>query len=208
MTVLVVDDDEAIRRSLVMLAEAGGHEAVAFADAETLLRGARLDEAGCVVTDVKMPGIGGLELLRILTGRAVGLPVIVITGHGDVATAVGALKAGAADFIEKPFDGRAFLAAIDKALARRSQTKARSREAEALRARRARLTEREAEVMDMIAAGLSNAETAARLGISVRTVENHRARVLDKMDARGLSELVRLAVRLEELREAQAVQET
>jgi len=192
----IIDDDQAIRRSLTMLAEAAGHVVRSHPDAESFLSRLDPDAVGCVVTDVRMPGLGGLELLQRLGDIAADLPVVVITGHGDVPMAVAALKAGAADFIEKPFDSAAFLGAVRDALRRRAAAGEARRQAEVLRARRALLTERERAVMDLVAEGLSNAETAAKLEISIRTVENHRARVMEKMDARTLSDLVRMALRL------------
>lgn len=196
--VLVVDDDASIRRSLEMLAEAGGLACTTYPDAESLLREAALESAGCVVTDVKMPGLGGLELQRLLRDRAPDLPVVVITGHGDVPMAVRALKAGAVDFIEKPFDGRTFLETVSRALEDRSHALSRRREIAAARRLRDRLSPRQAEVMDLMVEGLSNAQAAARLGVSVRTVENHRAQVLEKMEVSSLPDLVRLAIRLKE----------
>ncbi|MBS0408534.1 MAG: response regulator transcription factor [Proteobacteria bacterium] len=192
----IIDDDQAIRRSLTMLAEAAGHAVRSHADAESFLRRFDPDAAGCVVTDVRMPGLGGLELLKRLGDIAPELPVVVITGHGDVPMAVTALKAGAADFIEKPFDSDAFLRAVREALRRRAVAGEGRRLLAALRTRRALLTDRERAVMDLVAEGSSNAETAARLEISIRTVENHRAKVMEKMEARTLSDLVRMALRL------------
>ncbi|MGA0601667.1 response regulator transcription factor [Caulobacter sp. KR2-114] len=192
----IIDDDLAIRRALTMLAEAAGLSVRAHADAESFLRRFDPQTSGCVVTDVRMPGASGLDLLRHLRQAAADLPVLVITGHGDVPMAVEAMKAGACDFLEKPFDSDAFLDAIGRALDQRARTRQAGTQTEVLRARRASLTEREAAVMDLVAEGLSNAETAARLSISVRTVENHRARVMEKMEARSLSDLVRMALRL------------
>jgi two-component system response regulator FixJ len=196
LIVHVIDDDHAIRRALIMLAEASGYAAMAHASAEDFLRDLDPDQAGCVITDLKMPGLSGMDLLRTVQSRDGDLPVVLITGHGQVALAVAALKAGAADFIEKPFDGDAFLAAVRDALDVRQAALARRREITGLRLRVSRLTERETEVMALIAEGHSNAETALRLEISVRTVENHRAKVLEKMEARGLSDLVRMVLRL------------
>jgi two-component system response regulator FixJ len=192
----VVDDDDAIRGPLVALAEAAGHAAAGHASAEAFLRDADLGRAGCVVADVRMPGMNGIELLRVLRRQAPGLPVILITGHGEVALAVEALKAGATDFIEKPFDGPKFQGAVREAVARGVAAKARRRDLEALRERAGRLTDREREVMRLVVDGSSNADVAAALAISVRTAENHRARVLAKMEARGLPDLVRMGLRL------------
>ena len=195
----IIDDDQAIRRSLTMLAEAAGHVVRAHASAEVFLRGFDRESVGCVVTDIRMPGLSGLELLRLLRLRAAEVPVVLITGHADVAMAVAALKAGAADFIEKPFDSDAFLGALDEALARRAATSASHRDLSALHARHGALTERESQVMGLVVQGCSNAETAAALRISIRTVENHRAKVMEKMEARTLSDLVRMSLRIGDL---------
>jgi two-component system response regulator FixJ len=194
----IVDDDPAIGRALAMLARSAGYEAVAHAGAEAFLERFDPARAGCVVTDARMPGMNGLELQRALKARGHDTPVIVITGHGAVSLAVEALKGGAADFIEKPFDDDVFLASVREAMAlaqRSAQSRARRA---AIVGRAAQLSGREREVMDLIVEGLSNPAIAERLGISVRTVESHRARVMEKMQARGLADLVRLAIRLGE----------
>ena len=196
--VLVVDDDASIRRSLEMLAEAGGLSCTTYPDAESLLREAALETAGCVVTDVKMPGIGGLELQRLLRERAPDLPVVVLTGHGDLPMALRALKAGAADSIEKPFDGRTFLETVTRALEDRREALSRKKDQASARALHGRLSPRQAEVMDLMVAGLSNAQAAEKLGVSIRTVENHRAQVMEKLEVSSLPDLVRLAIRLKD----------
>ena len=150
------------------------------------------------MTDVRMPDMSGLDLLRALRAAEATLPVIVITGHGDVAMAVRALKQGAADFLEKPFDDQAFLSAIALAVAEDART-AGLRVARAdVAAQVGQLTLREREVMTLVVDGLSNHLAAEALNISVRTVENHRARVMEKMGARGLPDLVRMVIRLED----------
>ena len=194
----IVDDDDAIRRALTMLARSAGYEARAYESGEAALAALTADSAGCVVTDVRMPGISGLDLQSALRARGVELPVIVITGHGDVPMAVRALKQGASDFIEKPFDDEAFLSAIAQATTAGAKA-AELRGARAdVAARVAQLTLREREVMNLVVQGLSNHLAAETLNISVRTVENHRARVMEKMGARGLSDLVRLVLKLED----------
>ncbi len=194
----IVDDDDAIRRALTMLARSAGYEARAYAGGEAALAALTPDSAGCVVTDVRMPGMSGLDLQTALRARGVDLPVIVITGHGDVPMAVRALKQGAVDFIEKPFDDEAFLGAIAQAVAADAKA-AGARGARAdVAARVAQLTLREREVMNLVVQGLSNHLAADALNISVRTVENHRARVMEKMGARGLSDLVRMVLKLED----------
>ena len=193
-----VDDDDAICRALTMLARSAGYEARAYESGEAALAALTPECAGCVVTDVRMPGISGLDLQAALRARQVALPVIVITGHGDVAMAVRALKQGAADFLEKPFDDQAFLSAIALAVAEDART-AGLRVARAdVAAQVGQLTLREREVMTLVVDGLSNHLAAEALNISVRTVENHRARVMEKMGARGLPDLVRMVMRLED----------
>jgi two-component system response regulator FixJ len=194
----VVDDEAAIRESLVMLLESAGHAARAYADAASFLDAVVPDEPGCVVADVRMPGISGLELQRRLGADRIDLPVIIITGHGDVAMAVTALKEGASDFIEKPFDEDVLLRAVDIALDKGARAFRERQEQSAIQARVTELTPREREVMDRVVQGLPNKAVAAELDISVRTVEIHRARVMEKMQAKSLSELVRMALRLEE----------
>lgn len=194
----VVDDEAAIRDSLVMLLESAGHPARAYADARQFLAEVVPDQPGCVVADVRMPGMSGLELQRRLHEDRVDLPVIIITGHGDVAMAVGALKEGASDFIEKPFDEDVLLSAVDSALDKGARAFRERRELAEIQFRAGELTPREREVMDLVVQGQPNKVVATELDISVRTVEIHRSRVMEKMRAKSLSELVRMALRLEE----------
>jgi len=198
----VVDDDQAVRDSLTMLLEAADLPARAYPDAETFLAQlgtapATVPAPGCVVADVRMPGLSGLDLLRLLQERGVGLPLIVITGHADVAMAVQALKAGAADFIEKPFDDETFLNSVRDALDQGERSFRRRQRREQIETRARTLTPRENEVMARVVRGLPNKAVAADLSISVRTVEIHRARVMEKMRADSLSALVRMALELE-----------
>jgi two-component system response regulator FixJ len=193
----VVDDDEAVRDSLSLLLESAGLTVRTYDSATTFLTALPNLAAGCVLTDVRMPGLDGLELQRRLTQLGVRLPVIVMTGHGDVPIAVAALKAGASDFIEKPFDDVQLLAAISSALAA-SQRKLDEASAVAqITARIASLTPREHEVLDRLVAGQPNKMIAYDLGSSPRTVEVHRARVMEKMGVRSLPELVRMAIAAE-----------
>jgi two-component system response regulator FixJ len=194
----IVDDDAAIRRSLAMLARTAGLAAIAHPSAEAFLASFDPHSAGCVVTDARMPGMSGLDLQRELNARGDPTPVIVMTGHGAVSLAVQALKAGALDFIEKPFDDEVFLACVRDALAAAQRSAERRRQRDSIAGRAGQLSQREREVMDLIVEGLSSPAIATRLGISVRTVESHRARVMDKMEASGLADLVRLAIRLDE----------
>jgi two-component system, LuxR family, response regulator FixJ len=188
----VIDDDEAVRQSLAFLLAASGypvriyHSAVAFLDALTAT------QPGCVLTDVRMPGMSGLDLQRELITRRVVLPVIVMTGHGDVALAVEAMKAGAVDFVEKPFSGDLILGAIRAALDRHTRIAAQNDFVAAAAARLETLTPREREVLDGLVAGLPNKTIAYDLNISARTVEVHRANLMTKMGATSLPALVRI----------------
>lgn len=194
----VVDDEAPVRTALVMLAESAGHHAQAHASAEDFLKNAGQGASGCVVADVRMPGMSGLELQTEMKRRGMELPMIVITGHGDVAMAVQALKAGALGFLEKPFDDDVFLASVSEALEAFDRHDRERRAMADVEARVDALTQREREIMTLIAQGLSNREAARDLSISVRTVENHRARVMEKMQAKNLSDLVRMVLRLED----------
>ena len=197
-TVFIVDDDEAVRAGLGALLTARGFDVRSFESAETFLSAPPAKANACLLLDVRMPGMSGLELQRELKGRGIALPIIMITGHGDVPMAVAALKGGAVDFLEKPFDADVLLAAIDEAFRRVSTPAGRLPAGEVLAQNVAQLTPREREVMDLVVAGLANKAIATRLRIALRTVEIHRSRVMEKMGARHLSELVRMAIRLEE----------
>ena len=187
----IVEDDQAMRESLAELLEDAGHTVRAYTRAEELLaRGAAI-ESGCIVSDVRMPGMDGLTLLRRLRASGSTMPLMLITGHGDVSMAVAAMKAGAVDFLEKPFEADAFLAAVGAAL-RNPLSDINAEDAEAARQRLQKLTSREYEVFERLVAGMSNKEIAAQLGISPRTVEFHRAHLMEKMAAKGLPELVRV----------------
>jgi two-component system response regulator FixJ len=192
----VIDDDEAVLHSLAFLLEGAGFSARTYGSAAAFLQIVASLSAGCVVTDVRMPDMDGLALLRRLRELGVGLPVVVMTGHGDVPLAVQALKAGASDFIEKPFDDEAMLAAVRGALEADHRARERGAEVEGIAARLATLTPRERQVLERLTAGQQNKAIAYDLGASPRTVEVHRARVMEKMGARSLSELVRMALRV------------
>ena len=193
----IIDDDRAVRESLSLLLESAALETRAYPDAETFLAEAALDGPGCVIADVRMPGISGIELLRVLRTRGIDLPLIVISGHADIAMAVRALKDGATDFIEKPFDDNSILRSTREALERDRLCQDLRRRRADIEARARTLTPREYEVMDRVVRGLPNKAVAAELGISVRTVEIHRSRVMEKMEADSLSALVRMALELE-----------
>lgn len=194
-TVFVVDDEAAVRQALRALLSVEGFPVEVFESGEAFLAGLPPRPAGCVLLDLRMPGLSGLDVLRNLRERNVALAVIMITAHGDVPMAVAALKAGAADFLEKPFDREPILAAIGEALQPEASPSAADRDH--LAAKMALLTQREREVMALVVAGQTNKMIAHRLDIAVRTVEIHRSRVMEKTGAASLSELVRMAVRLE-----------
>jgi two-component system response regulator FixJ len=190
----VIDDDAAVRQSLAFLLKMAGLTVRVHDSATTFLEMLPLARAGCIVTDVRMPEIDGLELQRRLRARKIGIPVIVITGHGDVALAVEAMKAGAADFIEKPFDDEVLLGAVRSALARRSRDSGNEARLAEIRRHLELLSAREREVLDRLVAGKPNKIIAHELGISPRTVEVYRAKVMTKMQADSLSELVRMVL--------------
>lgn len=195
MTVVhVVDDDPAIRDSLSFLLSTTELTPKVYESALALLERASALEPGCIVTDVRMPGMTGLELVVELKRRRVLHPVIVLTGHGDVALAVEAMKAGVVDFIEKPFDEDVLLKAVRTALAQEESVSARLTLRAEVEARVEQLSQREREVFEAIVDGESNKSAAQKLGISPRTVEIYRAHVMDKMGAKTLSELVRMAL--------------
>lgn len=188
-TVFVVDDDAAVRDSLRMLLKSVGLPVEVFESGQEFLDAERDDRPGCLVLDIRMPGMSGLELQGKLNERHSILPIIFITGHGDVQMAVRAVQSGAFDFVEKPFSDNALVDRVVEALGRSEQALARLREREVLRRHLADLTERELEVMRLVTAGRANKQIADALDISVRTVEVHRARVFDKMDVKSAVEL-------------------
>lgn len=188
----VVDDDPAVRDSLCFLLESAGFAVRTYASAVEFLAEAPRLRDGCVLTDVRMPDIDGLTLQRRLAELGNRVPVIVMTGHGDVPIAVEALKTGASDFLEKPFDDQHLLRAIGVALEASEAARVRRESEDALRARLESLTPREREVLDRLVGGLPNKTIAHDLGTSPRTVEVQRARVMEKMGARSLADLVRM----------------
>jgi two-component system response regulator FixJ len=190
----VIDDDDAIRQSLAFLLSTAKIEAVTYPSASAFLEALPGLTPGCIITDVRMPGISGIELVRRLKELRVGAPVIVITGHGDVPLAVEAMKIGAADFLEKPFDDEVLLASVRSALKEQdAQTKRRSERGD-VETRLATLSSRERDVLGGLVAGRANKQIAYDLGISPRTVEIYRANLMNKMQAGSLSELVRMAL--------------
>jgi FixJ family two-component response regulator len=195
--VFVVDDDASVRRSTERLVRPLGFGVQTFASAREFLDGARLEKPGCLVLDVRLPGSSGLDLQRELAQRGVEIPIIFLTGHGDIPMTVRAMKAGAVEFLTKPVKSRDLLAAIRGAIERGRVSRQARREVEALRERYERLTPREQEVLPLVVAGLLNKQIAGELAVSERTVKFHRAHIMKKMQAESLAELVRMAERLD-----------
>jgi RNA polymerase sigma factor (sigma-70 family) len=195
--IYLVDDDEALRDSLAWLLESQGFKVAAFASAEDFLKAWRPEFNGCLLLDVRMPGMSGLELHERLRAQYSTLPIIFITGHGDVPMAVAALKKGAVDFIEKPFNDTELLRLVSQCLVSEQEHRARRRQDAEVSRRLDQLTQREREVLDLIIAGKLNKQIADVLGISIKTVEVHRARVMEKMAAQSLAELVQNVMAIE-----------
>ena len=195
-TVFIIDDQESVRFGLREMLTVLGFNVETFDSAEQFLRGLGPAPTGCVVADVRMPGMDGIALVRELARRKVKIPVVLISGHADIPMAVAGIKAGADDFIEKPIDDVKLIAAINRGLASNFEQQA-SRQSEVdLNARFARLTARQTEIFDLVAQGFTSHAIADKLGISTRTVESYRAEVMEKMQAESLAVLVRQAVRL------------
>jgi len=190
----VIDDDNAARESLIFLLGTAQLSVRAYESAKAFLDIAPTSQVGCVITDIRMPEIDGIELLRRLKANNIGWPVIVITGHADVPLAVEAMKHGALDFIEKPYNDEVLLSAVRAALSSHEQSAARDAEKTSIRERMATLSPREREVLTGLVAGRQNKMIAQDLGISDRTVEIYRANVMTKMQARNLSQLVRMTL--------------
>ncbi|MEJ1968221.1 MAG: response regulator FixJ [Rhizomicrobium sp.] len=191
--IFVVDDDADVRDSLRILLESANFLVKAFGSAKEFLAG-NIQSSACLVTDIRMPEMDGLALQEEIVRRKIGLPVVIITGHGDVPLAVRAMKAGAVDFIEKPFDDEMLLASVRRALEIGQKTRSVAAEASAAERLLALLTPRERSVLEQLVVGRSNKVAAYELGISPRTVEIHRAHIMDKMNARSLSDLVRISL--------------
>lgn len=189
----VIDDQDAVRQALGEMLRVFGYTVRTFESADVFLAGLEGSETGCIVADVRMPGVDGIELARELSRRGNPLPVVLISGHADVPMAVAAIKAGAEDFIEKPVDDVQLLAAINRSLAR---TFARQQSLGELQRQIESLTAREVEVMDLVVQGYTSQAIASRLSISVRTVESYRVQIMEKMKAPSVAVLVRLAIRL------------
>ncbi len=193
-TVFVVDDDEAVRASLRLLLKSVGLPATAYSSAQEFLAGYDPRHPGCVVLDVRMPGMSGLELQQMLNVRGATIPVIFITGHGDIPMAVEAMQHGAFDFLQKPFRDQDLLDRVQRALEGDHRTRQELKEKDRIRDRLTSLTPREHEVLALITRGKPNKVVAADLGVSQRTVEIHRARVMEKMGASSFAQLVRMVL--------------
>jgi len=194
-TVFIVEDDAAVRDSLGLLLGLQGFRTQSFSCAEDFLRIYQPSWAGCLLLDVRMPGMDGLELQESLRRQGLALPVIIMTAHGDITTVRSALKSGAVDFLEKPVDPAALLAAVRTALDADAARRRTALEAEGARQRLSVLTARERQVMELVAKGCHNREIAETLGISPRTVEVHKARVMEKLQVQSVPELVRIVLR-------------
>lgn len=195
--ICIIDDDAAVRESLAWLLESVGFSANCYENAKDFLDGDSAGTCGCLILDVRLPGMSGLELQDLLCERGCDVPVIIITGHGDVPMAIRAMKAGAFDFVEKPFQDQTLLDRIGDAVRGDRHRRQLARHVETLRERRQTLSERETQVMNEVVKGRLNKEIANSLGLSHKTIEVHRSRVMDKMEASSLAELVRMSIDLE-----------
>ena len=195
-TVFVIDDQEAVRHALAEMLGVFGFEVETYDSATRFLHSLTAPRTGCIVADVRMPGIDGIELVHELNRRGVDLPVVLISGHADVPMAVAGIKAGAEDFIEKPVDDRALVAAINRGLARTLATQTGRQSHEQTEERFSRLTPRQVEIFDLVAEGFTSHAIADKLGIGIRTVESYRAQIMERMQAESVAVLVRQAIRL------------
>jgi FixJ family two-component response regulator len=194
--IAIIDDDESIRKSLTRLIASAGHEVKAFASATEFLESPKAETASCVVSDLRMPIMSGLQLQEALRNKIPFLSMVFITGHGNIPATVSAMKAGAIDFLEKPVRGNVMLEAIGRAIERNNQLKAEATELDRLRIRYELLTPREREVCALVSAGLLNKQVGAELSVTEKTVKEHRGRVMRKMKAESLADLVLMAERL------------
>src|SRR5437764_2059219 len=196
--IFVVDDDPAIRETLSVVLSAGGYRVICFADGAALLKVARSRTPSCILLDVNIPGKSGLDILKELHGEDYPAPIFIISGQGDIAMAVSAIKSGALDFIEKPFRSSEIVARLDEAIEayarRQAENNSTSRIATLHFPGREPLTRREREVLEQFTAGASNKEAGRQLGISPRTIEDHRANIMKKLGARSAADLVRIVM--------------
>ncbi|MGD9802624.1 MAG: response regulator transcription factor [Hyphomicrobiaceae bacterium] len=195
-TVYIVDDQPAVCHALSEMLSVLGYQVETFSSADNFLNSVETPQAGCLIADVRMPGMDGIQLMHELGTRGLHLPVILISGHADVPMAVAAIKAGAEDFIEKPVDDSQLVAAINRCLAQAFEQLAGRQSLQELERRAQSLTRRESEVLDLVVQGFTSHAIAARLGISPRTVESYRVQIMDKMQAESVAILVRQAIRL------------
>lgn len=195
-TIFIIDDQPSVRDSLAEMLSVFGYSVETYESADDFLGKLNGEQSGCIVADVRMPGTDGLELTREIVRRQVALPVVLISGHGDVPMAVAAIKAGAEDFIEKPVDDIQLVAAINRGLSHTTEKLAQSQSLQSLKERFERLTKREAEVFDLVVQGFTSQAIGAQLDISPRTVESYRVQIMEKMQAESVAVLVRFAVRL------------
>lgn len=197
--IYVIDDQQSVRDALGEMLSVFGFETEKFESADAFLKVLDPSRPACIVADVRMPGTDGIELVRELSNRSVGLPIILISGHADIPMAVTAIKAGAEEFIEKPVDDTQLVAAINRGLARMHDSMNSARSHDELRERFARLTPRQTEIFKLVAEGMTSQMIAEKLGISVRTVESYRAEIMEKMQAQSVAVLVRQAIKLGEV---------
>lgn len=196
--IAIVDDVAAIRNSVKALLETYGYEVDTFAGAEEFFDALPESLPSCVLFDVRMPGMNGLEAQRLMASRSPGLPVIIITGHGDIDMAVGAMKVGAFDFIEKPIDDQRLISSVESAIHHAMEVRQQERKRDEIRRKFERLTTRERDVLRLVAEGYSTLAIASMLSISARTVDHHRANIYSKLEITGLSQLIKLTLQAEQ----------
>ena len=195
-TIFIVDDDPSVRESTELMLKSVGFNVKTFVSAQDFLKANLQEDLGCLILDVRMPGISGLDLQEKLVSAKTPLPVIFITGHGTVPMSVRAMKAGAVDFLQKPFEEQDLLDAINRAITRQRERKSKKDEADEFQQRLKALTPREYEVFSLLVTGMANKEIAHKLGTSERTVKAHRAQIMEKMNAGSLADLIRFAEKL------------
>jgi len=192
-TIFVIDDDASVRKSLARLLDSAGFSTESFASADEFLKRERFEGIGCIILDVRMPGLSGMDLQEELNKADYGMPIIFITGHGDIPMSVQAMKKGAVDFLPKPFDEDQLLDALRKAIEKDMQAKAERAGARDILGRMEQLTPREYEILQYLITGMLNKQIAFKLGIAEKTVKIHRSRVFEKLGTRSVAELVRMA---------------